>query len=480
MMTAKRVLKRFWAVIGAVSIRTKILGIVLGLVVLMGVTVTIKVRAMLTWTMDTELEEQAASTTRDLAARSTDLLLINNVYALYQLLQETQTNNANVRYAFIVNSQGQVLAHTFGNGFPDGLISANTTDSTAHHHTVVLKTDEGLIWDTAVPVFGERAGIARVGLSEVRIRRAVDAVTGQMLLTTVFVSLIGITAAALLTWALTRPILHLVHATQSVGHGDFSHRVPRWANDEIGDLADAFNVMIAELSKADGERAEREQLRIQYVNRVIAAQEEERKRISRELHDSTSQSLTSLLLGLRTLSDGCDQPDIQQRAEDLRTIAAHTLEEVHALTIQLRPSVLDDLGLPAALDRHIMECRRRYPLNIDLAVQGLDGQRLPAQMETALYRIVQEGLTNVVRHARATTASIFIERRDHTVRVLIEDDGLGFDAVAASKTDGHLGLYSIRERAELLGGSLKVDSEPGRGTSLLIEIPLLPNGVFHV
>src|SRR5512145_256797 len=141
---------RFWAIAGAVSIRTKIMGMVLGLVALLGITATLQVRAMFTQTLEARLEEQSVSITRDLAARSTDLILINNVYALHQLLRDTQANNADVRYAFIVNAQGQVLAHTFGDGFPAGLIEANAVPSDVHHHTQVLQTDDGPIWDTAV------------------------------------------------------------------------------------------------------------------------------------------------------------------------------------------------------------------------------------------------------------------------------------------------------------------------------------------
>jgi signal transduction histidine kinase len=462
---------RFWAIAGAVSIRTKILGMILALVALLGLTATLQVRAMFTRTLETRLEEQSISITRDLAARSTDLILINNVYALHQLLRDTQTNNADVRYAFIVNAQGQVLAHTFGEGFPAGLIEANAVPADVHHHTQVLQTDDGPIWDTAVPIFGSRAGTARVGLSEASVRQTVDAVTGQLLLTTVLISALGITAAALLTWVLTRPILHLVAIAQAVGSGDFTRRAPHWADDEIGALADAFNAMTAALARADSERAEREQLRAQYVSGVIAAQEDERKRIARELHDSTSQSLTSLRIGLRALSDRCAEPDIRRQAEELRAIAGHTLDDVHSLALHLRPSVLDDLGLPAALERHIADCRRRYDLDIDLAITGLHN-RLPPDVETALYRIVQEALTNVVRHAEAQTASVLIERHGSTLRAIIEDDGRGFDPGVVSQLDGHLGLYSIRERAELLGGSLTIETEPGHGASLFVEIPL--------
>ncbi|MCL5995287.1 MAG: histidine kinase [Chloroflexi bacterium] len=464
--------ERFWAIAGAVSIRTKILGIVLALVLVLGLGITLLVRAALTQTMDAQLEEQSASVARDLAARATDLILINNLYALHQLLRETQVNNANVRYAFILDAQGHVLAHTFGEGFPTELLDANSVQANEHHRTSALQIDEGLVWDTAVPIFEGRAGTARVGISEEGVRRAVNAVTGQLLLTTVFVSVIGITAAAFLTWVLTRPILNLVQAAHAVGRGDFTPQVKRWAEDEIGELSEAFNSMTAALAKAEEERAEREQLRAQYVKGVIAAQEDERKRIARELHDSTSQSLTSLLVGLRTLGDKCGHPEVQRRSEELRDIASNTLDEVHTLALRLRPSILDDLGLAAALERFVADCRGRYSLHIDLVMRGIREQRLPAEMETALYRIAQEALTNIVRHAHAQAASVLIERQNGAVRAIIEDDGFGFDQAAVARVERRLGLYGMRERAELLGGKMTIESEPGRGTSLFVEIPI--------
>jgi signal transduction histidine kinase len=472
----KRWFNRFWRIAGAVNIRIKILGIILGLVLLMGLTVTLQVRSTLLRTMDALFEEQAVSVARDVAARSTDLILINNLYALHQLLQDTQKNNANVRYAFIVSPEGEILAHTFGSGFPQELLEANTASLDEYHHTMRLNTDEGQVWDTAVPIFDGRAGTARVGLSDVSLRRMLESITGQLLLTTVLVSVIGITAAAALTWLLTRPILQLVSAAQAVARRDFSQRVPRWADDEIGELTDAFNTMTAALAKADEERAEREALREQYVSGVISAQEEERKRIARELHDSTSQTLTSLIIGLRGLSDTCNQPDVRQRADDLRGVAGQALEEVHLLALQLRPAVLDDLGLPAAIGRFITDCQRRHELNVDLAISGLDNHRLPPEVETALYRIIQEALTNIIRHANAETASVFIERCPGLVRAIIDDDGQGFNLETVNRQEGHLGLYGIRERTELLGGRLTIESEPGHGTSLFVEIPLAVNG----
>lgn len=462
---------RVWELIGAVGIRAKILGIVLGLVLLVGITATIEVREILTVTLDAQLHDRSISITRDLAARATDLLLTNDQYAVHQLLRDTQTNNADVRYAFLVDANSQVIAHTFGEGFPAGLLEANSAVATERQHSVRIMTDEGEVWDTAVPIFDGRAGTARVGLSLAGLERTVASVTGQLLLTTVLVAALGITAAALLTWIITQPILQLAALAVRIARGDFGGRARRWASDEIGVLTEAFNAMSDALAAAERERTEREQLRAQYVSGIIAAQEDERKRIARELHDSTSQSLTSLLIGLRTLADRDRSPEVRGQLDDLRMVVSRTLEDVHNLARQLRPSVLDDLGLAEAITRYVADCRARSGLTIDVALAGMDESRLTPEVETALYRIIQEALTNVIRHAAARTASIYLERRGRCVRAIIEDDGCGFD-FATIPAEGHLGIHGIRERAELLGGTLVIESEPGHGAALYVEIPI--------
>jgi signal transduction histidine kinase len=138
--------------------------------------------------------------------------------------------------------------------------------------------------------------------------------------------------------------------------------------------------------------------------------------------------------------------------------------------VQLRPAVLDDLGLSAALERLTQEWRKRHQIQADVVVH-LGSERLPDPIETALYRIVQEALTNVARHAQAKSVSVLVERRQKDLVAVIEDDGQGLDLEHAHR-DGHLGLLGIRERAELLGGSLTIESSPGQGTSLFIRLPL--------
>ncbi len=476
-MILQKFFQRFWAIVGAVSIRTKILGIVLGSVILLGAGVTIQARYALTATMTMQLEEQSVSATRDLAARSADPILLNDLLSLHDLLDETIANNPNVRYAFIVDPQGQVIAQTFQGGFPPDLLTMNAVQANEHHHTVLIQTNEGYVWDTAVPILDGKVGTARLGLSDASMQAALSTLTAQLLITILLVSAIGILVAVLLTWVLTRPILALVNATQTVAKGDFTPRVKRWANDEIGDLADAFNKMTEELAHTDELRRERETLRRQLLEKVIITQEDERRRIARELHDSTSQNLTSLILGLRLMEAKCEQCVAQAKVTDLRQVASRTLDEVHEISTRLRPRVLDDLGLAAALERLAHEWQARYKIPVDLAIR-LD-ERLPDEVETAIYRIIQEALTNIARHAQSRSASIFIERRENMVRAIVEDDGIGFD-INTKRGEHHLGLLGMRERAELLNGTLTIESTPEHGASIFIEIPLMrQEGVLH-
>lgn len=466
----RRLLFSFWRIVSGVSVRIKILGMALGLSLLLGVGVGWQVRTSLTYILQAQLEDESVSSARDLAARATDPILLNDLVSLQKLLLETQQNNPDLRYAFIVDKYGQVLVHTFGSGFPLSLLDANRAEPQEHHHTVILETEDGLVWDTAVPIFDGRAGTVRIGLSDARLRRAVETVTAQILLVVALVSALGVLVAMILTFVLTRPLRELVNATQAVTSGDFTPRLERWADDEIGDLADAFNAMTEELARTDEIRREREQLRRQLLEKVIATQEDERRRIARELHDSTSQNLTSLMVGLRNLETMCADPRIEARAAELRAVASQTLDEVHEISSRLRPRILDDLGLAAALERLTREWQARYKTPVDLLIHGGE-ERLPEEIETAIYRIVQESLTNVARHAKAHSVSALVERRGDHVIAIVEDDGQGFDP-SQSPGEHHLGLAGMRERAELLGGRLTIESEPGKGASVHVQIPL--------
>ncbi|MEW6543276.1 MAG: MASE1 domain-containing protein [Nitrospirota bacterium] len=223
------------------------------------------------------------------------------------------------------------------------------------------------------------------------------------------------------------------------------------------------------------ERKRAEAVQRQLLEQVLSVREEERKRIARELHDGPGQTLTSLLVGLRAAEEMPTREAMRARVEDLRKVAALALTEIRRLAMGLRPSVLDDLGLDAALRRLAADFTQTHGLSVEVYADGLASRRLPSPVETALYRIAQEGLTNVAKHAAARTVSLLLRSSGSDVQMIIEDDGAGFQVEAALQSaDGrrHLGLHGMRERTARLNGSLEIESRPGGGTSLYVKIPL--------
>ena len=206
------------------------------------------------------------------------------------------------------------------------------------------------------------------------------------------------------------------------------------------------------------------------LRRVVEAQELERRRLARELHDETGQALTSILLGLKSLEEKLGDADSRAAAAALRELVVETLQDVRRLAVELRPSALDDFGLVAALERLTTSFSEQTGIEIDFEASLAD-ERLPEEVEIALYRIVQESLTNVVKHAHARHVSILLALREgRAVKVVIEDDGHGFDV--AESANGGFGLMGMRERLALLGGRLQIESNGETGTTVAAEVPV--------
>jgi signal transduction histidine kinase len=204
------------------------------------------------------------------------------------------------------------------------------------------------------------------------------------------------------------------------------------------------------------------------VRRVVEAQELERARLARELHDETGQALTSILLGLKPLERTAESAEARTALESVRELVISTLQDVRRLAVELRPSALDDFGLVPAVERLTETFREQSGLRVDLETQ-LGEERLPSEAETTLYRVIQEALTNVVKHSAAKRVSILLQRKNSAVVAVVEDDGAGFDP-SNTRVDA-IGLAGMRERVSLAGGRLQVESSPGAGTTVVAEVP---------
>ena len=215
--------------------------------------------------------------------------------------------------------------------------------------------------------------------------------------------------------------------------------------------------------------------RVELLRRLVSAQEDEQRRISRELHDQMGQSLAALLLGLKSLKDSAKGELTTDSIQRLQDITNRIADEMHSLIRELRPTALDDLGLQTALANYLEEWSERTNVAIDFHSNGLLDQRLGSQLESTLYRIVQEAVNNTMKHANAENVSIILEKRGNRVLLIVEDDGAGFDVEALLKIPAknrRFGLLGMQERVALVGGSLSIESTPGIGTTVLVHIDI--------
>jgi len=275
----------------------------------------------------------------------------------------------------------------------------------------------------------------------------------------------------------------LAEAQKAVTKGEFNLRcrdgslVPVYLslNRFRGYDGQALGMVITDLSEQKRKQAaeikQAEAMHRLLLEHELSAQEEERRRIARELHDEAGQLLTSLLVGLRTLEDARKLADVKAQGRRLREIAAQTIDEVGRLARGLHPTVLDDHGLGVALSRYVTGYTKTHNIAVELKLNELDFSTLPSAVQIGLYRILQEALTNVARHSGAKAVSIRFGRLATALEVAVIDDGCGFDAKAVAVSSHRLGIQSMRERAAMLGGTFSFAAQP-KGTKILVRVPL--------
>jgi two-component system, NarL family, sensor histidine kinase UhpB len=229
---------------------------------------------------------------------------------------------------------------------------------------------------------------------------------------------------------------------------------------------------LTERKQADAERA-----RTELLARLVFAQEDERRRIAREMHDQFGEQLTALGRGIGALKEACaDSAELRTKVEALEAIARQLDRDVDQLVWELRPTALDDLGLRAALANYLQEWSARVGISAELHTSGLLEDRLASETETTLYRIAQEALTNVAKHAQAKNVDVILERRSDSVLLIVEDDGVGFEPPAANggRSAQGFGLLGMQERAALVGASLQIESAAGKGTTVFVRMDAAP------
>jgi PAS domain S-box-containing protein len=239
----------------------------------------------------------------------------------------------------------------------------------------------------------------------------------------------------------------------------------------------AVRIVGTHFDLTERKRAEAERARTELLARLVFAQEDERRRISREMHDRFGEQLTALARRIGMLKQSCaTSPELRASVEALESVSQELDRAVDHLVWELRPTALDDLGLRAALSNYLQDWSKRVSISAELHTAGLLDDRLPPDAETALYRIAQEALTNIARHAHASNVDVILERRADDVLLIIEDNGVGFETADLDDRSQGFGLLGMQERAALVGATLEIESAAGGGTTILVRMDVSKSG----
>jgi len=480
-------------------------GLVILVVVITGVITTLREKG----TLEDELRKRGLALANDLAKFSERPLISQDWATLRRFVNHTMKQDY-VRYVGIVDPAGKVLMHSdlsqvgkiFDKTPPGGVCNSSTP---IYSHAHLIKEAEVYYTICApIEVSGAHLGTVFLGYSYSAVAEEIAAARRQIILICLVTILMGGVVAYFLAAFISQPIRRITQAMEQVAGGEMTSPLVIQRNDEIGTLADSFNKMAEDLGRhrkhlevlvdartaalaaaneqlqqeiAERKKAETELTRSQEQLRDLAihlesVREEERSRIAREIHDELGQALTALKMDLHWvgLRLPAEHRILMAKINSMSGIIDTTVQAVRRISAELRPGLLDDLGLTAAIEWQAHDFCSRAGLSCHIRSEPED-IILDKSRSIALFRIFQEALTNIARHARATQVEINLERNTSTVNMEICDNGVGITA-AQLAASGSFGILGIRERVNSLGGSLNISGVPGRGTTLRVSLPL--------
>lgn len=462
------------------SLYVKFNVLIVGTICLCGIIIS----SLMLYTTSSAMEQALDQSGQEIAASISTIIseniLVDDQFAITEQLLATQRSNNQIRYILVARPDGKIVASTFTDGLPAGLpplrLATNGEES-----TVTYNSNEGYIREIISPIDDGLVGYFRIGLSE---QHMVTVMRKRFLEIMFFIVVICFIASLLATryaHSFLTPIRHMAKAVRQLSLGNYTVKVPVETRDDLGHLAKVFNSMVSRLETKDKENAhllaelqEKEKLRLWLISQLFSAREDERRRISRELHDETSQSMVSMLAYLRLIHDRIHDAETRSLVTDVQGVLKDTLEGLRHLAVTLHPPLLDDLGLVVAIEKYLDTFRKTQPhIKVTFSYAG-DFTHIDHPISLLCYRMLQESLTNIVRHAQATAVHITLSVQDGWLTISVADNGIGFseDTVEKARLDNHLGIVSMRERTALLNGTFQIDSTPSHGTTLTIRLPL--------
>ncbi len=437
---------------------------------------------ILLYTTSTEMEHELDKSGREIGQSMSTVIssaiLLDDTFKITEQLIQTKNLNDQIQYIIVSRPNGEMLTSTFTDGIPQGLPLVRTPQAA---DVITYNSNEGYIREILCPIDDGLVGYFRIGLTEKPMAQLMRKRFIEMITLILLICLLASWLATRYANAFLKPIQTMAAAVRQLGRGNYQVTVPVSTSDDVGRLAKAFNSMVNRLSVKDKENLrlvaalqEKEKLRMWLIQQLFTAREDERRRISRELHDETSQSMVAILSYLRIIMDRTTDPSVKELVSGVRDLTKDTLEGLRHLAVNLHPPLLDDLGLIVAMEKYLDSFRMAHPqIQITYTHNG-DFTAISRPMALLCYRLMQESLTNIIRHSQATAVAIAMQITPVQLTMSVTDNGIGFseDTAKQARLDNHLGLVSMRERTELLNGTFCIHSQPAAGTAICITLPL--------
>lgn len=430
-----------------------------------------------------QIEQRGYETAQLIATLNANDILLSDYYNILVQIKKIKENNENIRYILVCNYKGEIIAHTFMDGIPEGLPISMGKDIQPPYVLTKFDSDEGMIYEINAPIENGNVGFIRIGICTDMIQLLLQKELRNFFCIIFVIFIVTVFLSILLASIIVKPLHQLTAAVNNLKDYNYAAQMEYRIDDEIGTLARAFNAMARSLAYTQRENNEyivaltkREEDYRNLIHKLFTVQEDERRRLSRELHDGAGQSITSILAYLRVVLLKTKESEQREILQQAREVVVDVQNELRQMAINLRPPILDKFGVTAAIEKHLAQIKEHHSLEVKLMAP--ETLQLPDTHALALYRCAQESLTNILRHADATAVVVSIERDETFIYMEVSDNGHGFPTsqLEEFRHKNHLGIYGMKERVELLGGTFFIDSSQ-RGTSIKINIPLAKEDV---
>lgn len=476
----KTMFKKLAAKLGNMSFYYKINILVSGMILVSGLLIGIIMLRTTSQLLENQLDKRGSEIANSLASLSANDILLEDYFSLSDRLDKTKSNNEEVRYIMITDSTGHILVSTFNKVLPVGIERLRLPeDEAARPWIKSFDSNEGVIREILFPIEKGTIGYIRIGMSENITQSLLAEKVRDIILAVLSICTLAAVCTTWLSYLLVQPIRILVDAVGRIQQGDYNVRLNVKRTDETGNLARAFDGMAHGLRKKNRENRQllreiqaKEALRLSLIRKLFTVQEDEQRRLSRELHDETGQCMASLLAYIKVLHTKLTTEEQRNLLSEARSVTVSVLEGIRKMAVELRPPALDYLGVVAAMEKYIVNFNEHASLRVRF-VPPPDKLRISNDVAVSLYRILQESLTNIARHAEASHAAVVITQDEKFVCMKVSDDGRGMaaDAIEIARQNNRLGLFGMQERTELLGGTFQVESAKGEGTAITVILP---------